>query len=308
MSRLQTSPLLFLRPGNRVTIEGRPVNFKLQMQDIELLSFFNEPASDEEALTAGYEIERIEQLVKAGLLVSEAPAKSFCRGGTWEVYNLQRAAYLMFNTVFDNEADSTFRSYQGTSEDIMNPNFGKMLNRRTERFFTDENISQDKFEELIKELNSALASQPWLSYRVLVQGIDGYDKSIYMPDAIGKLTKTVNSYTKKDLMEAVHGQWWLNGAGFCFFLVVNFDELKKKNANSNPKSYFEMILQLGAAGQALLNTVYKHELGSWMTPAVSESMAAKILGLDPDKHESLYFFKVGIPQRAEDKNERRSPI
>lgn len=174
----------------------------------------------------------------------------------------------MFNSAFKKDSEPQPKTYENTSNEIVVESFSKLLNRRTERFFTDENISKEKFEELIMKFNNSIRNNHWLSYRVLVQGVDGYDKAVYKPDEQGKLIKAVDSYTKKDLMEAVHGQWWLNGAGFCFFLVVDLNALKNKNSADNPQSYFEMIVQLGAAGQALLNTVYKHELGSWMTPAV----------------------------------------
>lgn len=308
MPKFKTSPLLFLRPGNQVSLEGRPLDRRFSLADLELLTYFAEASSCEEAISNGHESNKIDEFLKAGLLVQEAQETEFCRGETWEVYNLQRAAFLMFNTVFKKDSEPQSRTYENTSNEIVVESFGKLLNRRTERFFTDENVDKKQFEELIMEFNYSIKKHHWLSYRVLVQGVDGYDKAIYKPDAQGKLIKAVDSYTKKDLMEAVHGQWWLNGAGFCFFLVVDLNALKNRNSADNPKSYFEMIIQLGAAGQALLNTVYKHELGSWMTPAVSETMAAKILGLDQTREESLYFFKVGIPQRAEEKDERRSPI
>jgi hypothetical protein len=110
------------------------------------------------------------------------------------------------------------------------------------------------------------------------------------------------------LLEWAHGQWWLNGGGFCCFFIVSLKEFQVKRA-LNPSNYFEMLVLLGAAGQALLNSAYRNGLGAWMTPAISESMSAKIMGLNAAEEEALYFFKVGIPQRADDaKNERRTPI
>lgn len=310
MSKLQTSPLLFLRPGNKVTLEGRALDLKLNLSDIDLLSFFAEPASESDAIAAGYDSGKISSFISEGMLVPQGADGEFCRAQTWEVYNLQRAAYLMFNTFdsYDAEGSPRFRTYDATSVDSISSCFSKLLTRRTERFFTDEEIDKKSFEEVINELNAAVKNNHWLSYRILVQGVEGYEKAVYKPDGNGGLEKTVDAYTRKDLMEGLHGQWWLNGAGFCCFFLVSLEALKDKNSVDTPASYFEMIVQLGAAGQALLNTVYKHDLGSWMTPAVSESVAAKILGLDSSLEESLYFFKVGIPQRAEDKSERRSPI
>jgi hypothetical protein len=49
-------------------------------------------------------------------------------------------------------------------------------------------------------------------------------------------------------------------------------------------------------------------LGSWMTPAVSETIAAKILALNGSE-EALYFFKIGIPDEGtKDSSDKRSPL
>jgi hypothetical protein len=49
-----------------------------------------------------------------------------------------------------------------------------------------------------------------------------------------------------------------------------------------------------------------------MTPALSETQSAKILGLNVDTNnseEALYFFKVGVPERSQKvREEKRSPI
>ena len=41
---------------------------------------------------------------------------------------------------------------------------------------------------------------------------------------------------------------------------------------------------------------YSCGLGAWMTPAVHESRAARLLALDPSEEEAMYFFKIGPPR------------
>ena len=54
MTLLQTSPLLFLRPDGRSNIAGRPLQGRLSLSEIELLSFFAEPKSSDLAIDAKF--------------------------------------------------------------------------------------------------------------------------------------------------------------------------------------------------------------------------------------------------------------
>lgn len=306
MSKFHTSPLLFLRPAGKSTIEGRPLDKPLTLREIELLSFYNEPATLEKGVEAGFDNEMIEKARQLGLL-TECDDSGFGRGSTWEVYNLQRAAYLMF-ACLKSAGESSFRPHLKQIKNGIAESFGALLKRRTERFFTDQAVPLTTLEEIASEVQAAIGDNHWLSFRVLVQTVEGLKPGVYrLSSDSGKLESCLDHYTRKDLLECLHGQWWLNGGGVCWFFVVSFDELAK-HAETNPKNYFEMILLLGEAGQALVNAVYKRGLGTWMTPAVSESLSGKILGLDSNQ-EALYFFKVGIPERAKvETEERRSPI
>ncbi|MBX9721185.1 MAG: nitroreductase family protein, partial [Candidatus Obscuribacterales bacterium] len=270
MSKLHTSPLLFLRPGGQSTIEGRPLQTELSLKDIEMLSFFAEPASPERAIEEGFEKDYIERALDQGLLVA-FEENGFCRGGSWEAYNLQRAAFLMFECLAAprNGEVPKFKTHLNANKQNIAEAFPSFLKRRTERFFTNEPIALDILEKIGAELCAAIAENSWLSFRVLVQSVDGVEPGVYkFENETGKFRSCVEHFTRKDLLECLHGQWWLNGGGVCWFFVVNFAELAKK-ADCNPKNYSEMIMLLGEAGQALVNSVYANGLGTWMTPAVS---------------------------------------
>ena len=312
MANLQISPLLFLRPGSRSTLAGRPIEGRFSLGEVELLSFFAEPSTFANGIAAGFGQGDIERAVKNGWLVTCDESK-LSEGSTWEIYNLQRAAFLMFNGMNDSHDPSgaVFRTPLEKNSDDLADSFSLLLNRRTERFFVEDPVPLSVLEAVVADLQTAIGANNWLSFRFLVQGVEGLKQAVYKPSQQrGKLDVAVEHYARKDLLECAHGQWWLNGGGFCCFFVVSLKELQS-NHQLNPSNYFEMIVLLGAAGQALVNSVYRHGLGTWMTPAVSESMSAKILGLNTDEQEALYFFKVGTPQRANDddtKNERRTPI
>lgn len=310
MTVLHTSPLLFLRAGGKSSIAGRELSGSLSLREIEMLSFFAEPASLAKAIEFGFDSKLIECALEKGLLVG-CDETGFGEGSTWEVYNLQRAAYLMFSN-FETPAvanDLTFKSPLRPGRNNFAESFSSLLSRRTERFFTDEAVSLSTLSEIAYDVSEAIKGNDWLSFRILTQGVDGLTPGVYAVDPqTGKFVNTIETYRRKDLLECLHGQWWLNGGGVCWVFTVSLSELAKQSS-ANPRSYFEMIVLLGAAGQALINSVYKHGLGAWMTPALSESTASKILGLKENEEEALYFFKVGVPARAEVKaEERRSPI
>lgn len=309
MSYLMSSPLLFLRPAGKSSCAGQRLEFVPSLKEVEMLSFFAEPASFEDGLEAGFERDLIESLRKKGLLLDCDEAGN-CQASSWEIYNLQRAAFLMFSCFSEDSGAASFKlPLARKAESDFADNFSRLLNRRTERFFTDEAMSLALLKRLSADLTEAIAADSWLSFRVIVQNVEGLEAGVYAYDkSRAQFNSVVDEFSRKDLMECLHGQWWLNGGGVCWVFVVSLEELAKSR-QEYPRNYFEMILLLGAAGQALVNSVTKAGLGTWMTPALSESLSAKILGLDPNKEEALYFFKVGIPERvAEKREEKRTPI
>lgn len=321
MTLLQTSPLLFLRADGRSSVAGRPLNGRFSLSEIEMLSYFAEPASVQSAYAANISKEQIERALSLGLLVECNDTESGA-GSTWEMYNLQRAAFNMFSSFEESNgpdmADGlAFREYLKASNSFapaaFTANFSNFLKRRTERFFRDEPLSLQTLTALASEVNEAIADNDWLSFRLLVQTVDGLAPGIYRQDISGEFVECKDGYTRKDLLECLHGQWWLNGGGVCVFFVVSMAKMAGHIGNG-PRNYFEMLVLLGAAGQALVNATSRHGLGCWMTPALSETLSTKILGLVGDEEEALYFFKVGIPERPEERaaehreGEKRSPI
>jgi hypothetical protein len=219
-----------------------------------------------------------------------------------------------------NSSVPTFKEHLKLSSAHFAQSFPHLLNRRTERFFTEEAVSLEMLTAIAADVSTSITDNSWLSFRVLAQGVEGLTPGVYSYDAkAGALLQRVDHYSRKELLECLHGQWWLNGGGFCWFFVVSLSKLAKSKTSNNsggsantPRNYFEMIVLLGAAGQALVNSAYSHNLGCWMTPALSETQSAKILGLNVDTNnseEALYFFKVGVPERSQKvREEKRSPI
>lgn len=55
--------------------------------------------------------------------------------------------------------------------------------------------------------------------------------------------------------------------------------------------------ELGARlGAAAIHLGTREGLAGWMTPAVTESRAARLLCLDASNEEALYFLKMGLPR------------
>lgn len=148
MTLLQTSPLLFLRPDGQSNIAGWPLDGRLSLTEIELLAFFAEPKTSESAIGANFDGELIARAIKQGLLV-ERDAAGQCQGALWETYNQQRAAHYMFSSFEEGKDNAgtaeksnlpgpTFKEHLKQSGADFAQAFPHLLNRRTERFFTDE--------------------------------------------------------------------------------------------------------------------------------------------------------------------------
>lgn len=314
MNRFETSSLMFLKPGCSGTIEGRPIESQLKLRDIEILEFFMEPNTVATGLDAGFENEDIDRLIELGLLANSVDSVSGAPGALWETYNWQRAALLMYDTGNWQATSSHSDLFQehrvnlgAGSDDAATEVMEKLLDRRTVRFFSEGFVEGRKWQTIMSELRDYIKDKRWLSVYIAAQAIEGLDAGIYKLDVeTGEHLRHRQELRRKDLLDCLHGQWWLNGSGACLFFVVLFEELRHPSPGT-PTNYVDLFVQLGAAGQALIESVARHELGTWMTPALSESLAANLLGLDEAREEALYFFKVGEPATAPS-DERRSPI
>lgn len=195
------------------------------------------------------------------------------------------------------------------------PDLDSLINRRSVRAFSDRPIDIETFAKVLwhsthfvriadesKEsgdpfyiLNSFYT---WLEFYVVVQGVDGLHRGVYQYDMNGnKLLAISRDCNDEDLLPCIQHQNWIGGGGFCLFIAV--DWMRYLWIYRHARAYVNLIIQLGEIGQEILQTAHRYGLGGWPTPAVHESNCAKLLKLDMDRRDAMYFIKLGPPKGRE---------
>lgn len=137
----------------------------------------------------------------------------------------------------------------------------------------------------------------WLHVYVAVQGVEGVPRGVYQYDtARNTLLATGREPSDEELAGAIQGQNWIGGGGASIFVVVQWDRYQWLYRHS--RAYLNLLIQIGEFGQELLQAGYQLGLAGWLTPAVAESRAATLLGLDEvgSDADAMYYLKLGYPR------------
>jgi SagB-type dehydrogenase family enzyme len=119
----------------------------------------------------------------------------------------------------------------------------------------------------------------WLHVYVVVQGVEGIRRGVYQYDFDENALLAVGTQpSDEDLASTIQGQNWIGGGGVSVFVVVQWDRYQWLYRHS--RAYLNLLIQIGEFAQELLQAAYQLGLVGWLTPAVAESRAAAMLGLD----------------------------
>ncbi len=192
------------------------------------------------------------------------------------------------------------------------PDLDSLLKRRSLRSFGDKPLDLSTFSAVLFEStqNVRTAEQSkkggdpyfllnsfysWLNVFVAVQGVEGLERGVYQYDPLEhRLHLVALGVTDHQIVECIQYQSWVNGAGFCLFVVVHWERYMWVYRHS--RAYLNLLIQLGEFGQEVLQAISRRGLGAWMTPAITESKAGALLRLDPLRQDAMYFLKVGPPR------------
>ena len=134
----------------------------------------------------------------------------------------------------------------------------------------------------------------WLVIYVVVQGIDGVRSGIHFYDPVKHELRLISSTTEHAaVVDAIQGQHWIGGGGFCVFVCAQWERYMWIYRHS--RAYINLLIQIGEFNQELLSAASQHGLGGWVTPAVKESKVGELLKLDSDI-TPMAFVKLGSPQ------------
>lgn len=134
----------------------------------------------------------------------------------------------------------------------------------------------------------------WLHVYVVVQGVQGVPRGVYQYDfARNSLLATGAQPSDEEIASVIQGQNWIGGGGVSLFVTVQWDRYQWLYRHS--RAYLNLLIQIGEFAQELLQAGYQLGLAGWLTPAVSESRAGSLLGLDrvDSDADAMYYLKLG---------------
>ncbi|MFJ3927531.1 nitroreductase family protein [Streptomyces sp. NPDC090022] len=186
-----------------------------------------------------------------------------------------------------------------------------MLARRSVRKFADAPVSAQTLGALLHHAtanvrmaeDSKAAGDPyyllnsfytWLHVYVVVQGVEGVPRGVYQYDfARNSLLATGLEPADERIASVIQGQNWIGGGGVSLFVTVQWDRYQWLYRHS--RAYMNLLIQIGEFAQELLQAGYQLGLGGWLTPAIAESRAAALLGLDriDSDADAMYYLKLG---------------
>jgi hypothetical protein len=186
-----------------------------------------------------------------------------------------------------------------------------MLGRRSVRKFADTAVSAETLGALLHHAtanvrmseDSKASGDPyfllnsfytWLHVYVVVQGVEGVPRGVYQYDtARNTLLATGAEPDDVELASTIQGQNWIGGGGVSLFVTVQWDRYQWLYRHS--RAYLNLLIQIGEFAQEVLQVGYQLGLAGWLTPAIAESRAGSLLGLDKvaSDADAMYYLKLG---------------
>ena len=191
--------------------------------------------------------------------------------------------------------------------------FDAIVARRSVRTFADDPTPLDVFTSILFESTRSvreserlrLTGDPvalldpflaWLQVYVVVQSVNGVPRGVYQYDPLANNLRFAGpNETDDEIAACVHGQPWIGGGGFCVFAAAQWERCMWFDRHAH--AYLDLLIQIGEFSQELLFPVSRAGLGAWMTPAILETTAARLLRLENLTEDAVFFMKIGPPRR-----------
>lgn len=203
----------------------------------------------------------------------------------------------------------TVISLKAPTEEEAQIDLDGLMRRKSVRSFADTPVSFQDFSYILHEstmnirvaADSQASGDPfyilnsfycWVKLYIVVQGVKGIERGIYQYDPIRHELRLIRKGVEdEEVYECIQHQYWIKNAGFCIFISSHWERYMWVYRHS--RAYINLMIQSGELGQEIYVAANKRMLGGWGTPAISESVAANLLGLDPFKEDAIYFLKIG---------------
>jgi len=189
------------------------------------------------------------------------------------------------------------------------PNLDALMKRRSQRQFSDADISFKDFSFTLYEATTNIRTgeesrllgdslfifnsfYSWVKLYIAVQGVVDIPRGLYQYDPTQHQLRLIQEGVENhDIYSCIQYQSWIQGGGFCVFISAHWERYMWIYRHS--RAYINLLIQAGELGQEIFMAANKYGLGGWGTPAVDEDMAASFLSYDSQQEDALYFLKIG---------------
>lgn len=167
-----------------------------------------------------------------------------------------------------------------------------LLNRQCVRFFRDTPLSKADAIALADEARNLQADYPWVRVFAIAQAVEGFTTNAVVEVGAEGWVSHGPPAASESIDRLARGMWWVNGGGLIILLCADMGRLY--DGRGLERTYLDMLLTLGVVCQSMVRTMTTLGLGGWMTPAIEEATAHKLLACG-QTIEPLYMLKLGVP-------------
>lgn len=161
----------------------------------------------------------------------------------------------------------------------------------------EREIERGAFNALVRAAYRGLANEPWLFGGVATTGVEGWqDYAWLLANEPRRLDPNSAIATRTDLYPIAQGQAFLGVEGALFVFGINWAFVEAQGIDPDV-AYAHALVSVGRLGHLLLLEGQHHGLVARMTPAVHESSASALFGLDDDR-DVLYVIMFAYPADA----------
>jgi SagB-type dehydrogenase family enzyme len=190
-----------------------------------------------------------------------------------------------FKSIFERTTTRSFSSVPLPLE-----TFGNVLYYSFHQSRSLRRAAQDKVERDF----SAYSMSHLGGFEVLlfINHVDGITSGMYSYDICEHAIRFLSSEVPDDVVRAITiGMPFTRDCSFSMFLMV--DWYRTMWRYRTPRKYRVMIMDAARQAQQVIMMAQGYGLGSFMTPAMVDSLAEKYLGTEPLKMEGIYYLAVG---------------
>ena len=190
-----------------------------------------------------------------------------------------------FQSIFKRTTTRSFSPDPLSLETFGNVLFYSFHQSRSLRRAAQDKVSRDLSAYSMSHLGA-------LEFLLFINHVEGIASGMYNYDISEHSIRFISSEVPDDAVRAITiGMPFTRDCSFSIFLMV--DWYRTMWRYRTPKKYRVAITDAARQAQQVIMTAQGYGLGSFMTPAMVDSLAERYLGTEPLRREGMYYLAVG---------------